>query len=64
MFGAVKLTKSVVQSKFIYIGYGIAFAGPGSWSFWNIFAQNIDIFALDNNLSIKHESRETFFNIR
>ena len=61
MLGAVKLTKSAIKSNFNYTGYRTAFAGSGSWDSGNTFAQNVVIFAVDNNSSRKHENHRTFF---
>ena len=33
----------------MYIGYGMAFDGTGSWSFGNDFARNVVIFGVDNS---------------
>ena len=51
MFGANYIVKNRAKSKYVYIGYGIAFNGLGSWSFGNDFARNVIIFGVDNSSS-------------
>ena len=40
-----------MTKKNVYIGYGIAFDGKGSWRFNNDSGRNVKIFGFDNNLS-------------
>ena len=51
LFGANYIVKNSAKSKYVYIGYGIAFDGLGSWSFGNDFARNVIIFGVDNSSS-------------
>ena len=43
LFGATNIVKNSDKNKYLYICYGIAFDGAGSWSSGNEFAGN-DIF--------------------
>ena len=45
----------------MYIDYGIAFDGEGSWSFGNKFARNVVIFGSDNILSSHADNRKINF---
>ena len=40
-----------MKIKYLYNGYGIAFAGVLSWSFSNIFSRNLVSFSVDNSSS-------------
>ena len=45
------IVKNSDTSKYVYIGYGIAFDGNDSWSFGNGFARNVVTFDVDNSSS-------------
>ena len=45
----------------MYIGYGIAFDGAGSWSFGNHFASNVVIFGVDNSSLSRTDNHEIIF---
>ena len=67
MFGATNIVKNndKDKEKYEYSGYGIAFDGKGSWSFYDDFARNFIIFGNDNSSSSHTRSlKNLFFNCR
>ena len=61
MLGAVKLARNAITFKLIYGGKGAAFDGTGSWSFSNLFHQNVIFFCVVNSSSIHSDNRKYIF---
>ena len=51
MFGVTNIVKNSDKEKWVYIGYGAAFDGTGSWNFGNDLVKNVVIFCVDNSSS-------------
>ena len=58
LFGATNIVKNRDKSKYVYIGYGIAFDGA---DFGNDFASNVVIFGVDNSSLSRTDNHEIFF---
>ena len=61
LFGATNIAKNSNKEKYVYIGYGIAFDGIGSWSFDSDFARNVVIFGIDNSSSSYTDNKKNDF---
>ena len=55
------ILKNSDKSKFVYLGYGIAVDGAGSWSFGYDFARNGETFRVDNSSSSHTDNRKIIF---
>ena len=59
MFGAVKLTRNTIVSKYKYSGYGIGFDGHGTFLFPSGgFGQNIIIFGEDMRFFVHVDNKK------
>ena len=61
MFGATNIVKHTDKSKYVYIGYRIAFGGASSWSFGSDFVRNFVIFGVDNSSSSHTDNHQNNF---
>ena len=61
MLGATNLVENSNKSKWVYIGYGIAFHGADSWSFGDNFAKNAKVFGVNNSSLSRTDSRKNDF---
>ena len=59
--GATNIVKDSYKNKYVYAGYGIAFAVAGSWSFGNEFVRNVVIYGVDNSLSSHTDNGKSNF---
>ena len=51
----------VIQTKWVYIAYGIIFDGAGTWKFGNDYPKNDVIFGVDISSSSHGDNHKSYF---